>query len=223
MRQVQQALAPTGIPCYAGAWRRTAAVPEIPATYIAYKADTHESEHYDDRCTKYWCNVYLNLFVVFLLTGIWHGANWTFAVWGIINGLFVVLERYLRDKKWYTKIPDTIKWLCTTAVVFFSWIIFMSPDIGSAMGFYKTMFTATSITPNFTWKYYLTAKTLILLIIAAVGSVIGAFSFTEKAKTFVNGNETATAVKCILYLALFVISVLFVVNSTYSPFLYFQF
>lgn len=62
MRQVQQALAPTGIPCYAGAWRRTAAVPEIPATYIAYKADTHESEHYDDRCTKYWCNVYLNLY-----------------------------------------------------------------------------------------------------------------------------------------------------------------
>ena len=168
-------------------------------------------------------NVYLNLFVVFLLTGIWHGANWTFGVWGIINGLFVVLERYLRDKKWYAKIPDIVKWLFTTAVIFFSWIMFMSPDIGSAMGFYKTMFSATALTPNFTWKYYLTAKTLILLIIAAVGSVMGAFEFSEKAKSFVNGNETATAVKRVLYLVLFVISILFVVNSTYSPFLYFQF
>ena len=45
-------------------------------------------------------NVYLNLFVVFLLTGIWHGANWTFLLWGVINGVFVVAERYVRNQKW---------------------------------------------------------------------------------------------------------------------------
>ena len=168
-------------------------------------------------------NVYLNLFGVFLLTGIWHGANWTFMAWGILNGLFVVLERYCRDKTWYRNTPDIVKWLFTTAVVFFGWIMFMSPDISSAFGFYKSMFVNNTAVPNFTWKYYLTTKTVILLIIAAAGSVMGAFGFAEKAKRFINGNETACTVKKLLYLGLFIIAMLFVVNSTYSPFLYFQF
>lgn len=168
-------------------------------------------------------NVYLNLFVVFLLTGIWHGANWTFMAWGILNGIFVVLERYFRDKNWYAKTPGIIKWLFTTTVIFFGWIIFMSPNIRSAFGFIKSMFTATTVIPNFTWEFYLSTKTVIILVIAAIGSVLGAFKFFEKLKCFVSENQTAGAVKKLLYIGLFIISILFVVNSTYSPFLYFQF
>lgn len=62
MKQVQDAIAPTGIACFAGVWRPTTESPHEPATYVAYTCNTHETEHYDDRCTKYYVNVYLNLY-----------------------------------------------------------------------------------------------------------------------------------------------------------------
>lgn len=50
-------------------------------------------------------NIYLNLFIVFLITGIWHGARWNYIIWGGIHGLFIILERYLsKNTVWYNKI-----------------------------------------------------------------------------------------------------------------------
>ena len=50
-----------------------------------------------------------NLFIVFLVTGIWHGAGWNYILWGVINGVFSVLERMSKNKTWYQKTPDVYK------------------------------------------------------------------------------------------------------------------
>lgn len=168
--------------------------------------------------------VYLNLFIVFVLTGIWHGANWTFLVWGVINAVFVVIERLIRDKSWYKTIPAIIKWLFTMAVVFFAWIFFMSPNLSSAFDTFGVMFRYVSGSGlNFTWRYYLTPRIVILLVIAAIGSVCEAGGIRERINTKVWSTKIGWTVKMVLLLLLLVVDILFVVNSTYSPFMYFQF
>lgn len=164
-------------------------------------------------------NVYLNLFVVFLLTGIWHGANWTFLLWGVINGVFVVAERYVRNKKWYQRIPSVVKWAFTMAVVYFVWIMFMASDVSDAFSTYAALFAASPAV-NFTWRYFLTRKLAVLLVIAALGSVVGALPMSEERRKRLLAPAPW---KLAVYLVLFAVSVLFVVNSSYSPFLYFQF
>ncbi len=164
-------------------------------------------------------NVYLNLFVVFLLTGIWHGANWTFLLWGVINGVFVVAERYVRNKKWYQRIPSVVKWAFTMAVVYFVWIMFMASDVSDAFSTYAALFAASPAV-NFTWRYFLTRKLAVLLVIAALGSVAGALPMSEERRKRL---WAPAPWKLAVYLVLFAVSVLFVVNSSYSPFLYFQF
>lgn len=168
-------------------------------------------------------NVYVHLFVVFLLTGIWHGANWTFLLWGVYHGVFVVLERLIRNRRWYQKIPSPVKWLGTMVVVFFGWTLFMATDLTAAVDSWKSMFTPVDpSTVNFTWQYYLTFKTAVLLGIAAVGAVAGIGSIPDRVRQCTCTTAGALIQKA-AYLMLFVVAVLFVVNSTYSPFLYFQF
>lgn len=168
-------------------------------------------------------NVYLNLFTVFLLTGIWHGANWTFVLWGIVNGFFVVVERLVKNKTWYKKIPSIIKWCVTSAVIFFAWVLFMSADLSDAGKTFTALFTARGTEVlNFTWQYYLSKKILILLIIAAIGAFIGATPLPKLIRKMSN-NNIGSVVKKIILIFLFIVSILFVVNSTYSPFMYFQF
>jgi len=50
-------------------------------------------------------NTYLNLFIVFLVTGLWHGASWNFIAWGIWNGIFIIIEKIINKKSWDIKIP----------------------------------------------------------------------------------------------------------------------
>ena len=167
-------------------------------------------------------NVYLHLFVVFLLTGIWHGANWTFLVWGALNGLFVVLERLCMKKKWYQRIPKLFRWFFTMVVIGLGWVIFSSPDLPSAFALIGAMFTPAAAPFNFTWRYYLTTKITVLLAIAGLGSVAGALPERVREGKFFR-SATYTVIRRMVLLCLFAAAILFVVNSTYSPFLYFQF
>lgn len=166
-------------------------------------------------------NVYVNLFVVFLLTGIWHGSNWTFLIWGGINGLAVVLERLIRNKNWYNKIPKFIKWTATMVFVFFAWILFMSKDLSGALENYTRLFVNAPGEINFTWRYFLTNKILFSLAIAGIGAIIGFLPLEKIKQKF--SVPAMTLLYRIALLALLVIDILFVVNSSYSPFLYFQF
>lgn len=168
-------------------------------------------------------NVYFNLFFVFLLTGIWHGANWTFVLWGIVHGIFIVLERLVRNRPWYQKTPAAVKWLATMCIVFFAWVLFMSPDLHSAGETYKALFVSSAAgTPNFTLRYFLSRKILLLLAVAAAGAVAGAVPLPKRISDAA-GTKAGVVIRQVLLIGLFAVDILFVVNSTYSPFMYFQF
>ena len=168
-------------------------------------------------------NVYINLSIVFLLTGIWHGANWTYLVWGVVNGIAVVAERAIRNKNWYIRIPDLLKMAGTLFFILLAWVLFCANDITSAINTYTVMFKGSSAEGlTFTWQFFLTRRIFVLLAVAFAG----AFGIFRKIG-IVSGNsklqESYAKCKKAGLLVLFIIDIAFIVSSSYSPFLYSQF
>lgn len=84
---------------------------------------------------------YLNVFIVFLASGFWHGAGWTFIVWGILHGLFMLINR--AGKKQIDKIPFFLKWPVTFLFINLSWVFFRAPSLPVAFQIIKTAFSFT--------------------------------------------------------------------------------
>ena len=82
---------------------------------------------------------YFNLFIVFLTTGIWHGAAWTFLFWGLWHGLFIILERVFLGKTAATLENPLLRFLYCLPVVIFGWVLFRAPDMQSAFSFMFSM------------------------------------------------------------------------------------
>lgn len=78
---------------------------------------------------------YMNILLVFLVSGIWHGANWTFILWGLLHGLAQVLERIFR-REW-ERCYKGIRWLCTFTFVNLMWLLFRADSVGQAFSLYK--------------------------------------------------------------------------------------
>lgn len=165
-------------------------------------------------------NVYFNLFVVFLATGLWHGAAWNFIFWGLWNGIFMILERLVREKKWYIRIPQTIKWIFTILIVIIGWVLFSANGLSEAISYISIMFGITKYSNvAFSIEYFINKKLVFWLLIAIFASTPIASNIMKK----YNGNKKVEIIKNISLLIMFIISIIFIVNSTYSPFIYFQF
>ena len=169
-------------------------------------------------------HVYRNLFLVFLFTGIWHGAGWNYIVWGIMNGVLVLLERFARNKPFYKAIPDWLKQAFVLVFVYFSWIFFSISSLGEIKWFLLVMLGVNRNNfINFTWKYYLNRQVRALLIFALLNDVVLPLSFKEKVRSFFEADEKRMMLKYILEAILFVITLIYMINSTYSPFIYYKF
>lgn len=103
---------------------------------------------------------HLNIMIVFLLSGLWHGAGWTFIVWGIVHGMLMVLNSILSP--FLTWVPRIIKVICTFHLVALTWILFYSPTLSDALQAYKRLPEGL----NVSW-------TLIAFLIAVIGAVEG--------------------------------------------------
>lgn len=96
----------------------------------------------------------INLFTIFLLSGIWHGANWTYIIWGVLNGIYRVVQELIRKSckplefnyEVLYKVKKAIKIIITFGLICFSWIFFRANTISDAMYIIKNMFTNISIT-----------------------------------------------------------------------------
>ena len=174
-------------------------------------------------------HVYLNLAIVFLLTGIWHGANWTFILWGILNGVFMLLERFVNSKKKNVAkkqkcgIHTLFAHIYTLLVVNFGWVLFRAPDIKSAKIYLSTMCGLS--TPDFSGYsigWYLDKWTITILLFA----LLFASSFPGKIATLLKkytNKRILLLFKYIGLIALLYLSMIRIVSGTYNPFIYFQF
>ena len=98
-----------------------------------------------NRCSK--ARNYWNIFVTFLVSGIWHGANWTFIVWGCMHGVLQIVEKALGWQKYKgnKKVIRCIRMIITFMLVNFAWVFFRMPNIGDAFGIIGVMFTKFGI------------------------------------------------------------------------------
>ena len=93
---------------------------------------------------------YLNIMAVFLVSGIWHGANWTFIIWGALNGILNCATRMFKDL--WEKVPKFIQWICTFVTVNFLWIVFRVKNIGEAKLFVTKIFSMNSFSVSEQFK-----------------------------------------------------------------------
>ncbi len=160
-----------------------------------------------------------NLAVVWLLTGIWHGASWNFILWGVLYGLVIIIEKLFLGKV-LEKIPDFFSWLYTIVLVILGWVLFDTADIPTALGYMGAMFGGGGTLIDNTAMYY--------LINYGVMFVIGAFACTDifsraaewlKEKMPLLVNYSTPIAKT----AIMVLSTAYLADATYNPFLYFNF
>lgn len=165
-----------------------------------------------------------NLAIVFTLTGIWHGASWNYIIWGAINGGFVLLERVISDKPFYQRIPNALKWLGTMFIVMMFWEMFRYQSIGDFISWLNIMLGKTTFPSiTMTWQYYFDFRLVFLIVTAIIGAtVIGSPRIIQGWKKL-SATKIGFIVQELTLLLLFVIAVLCMINSTYSPFIYFQY
>jgi alginate O-acetyltransferase complex protein AlgI len=160
---------------------------------------------------------YLNLIVVFLLCGLWHGANWTFIIWGIYHGTFLVLERLLGRKTIYSSLPRPIQICVTFLFVTIGWVFFRSPTITDAWRLLTVMFT---FSPPQGGSILLIAVlyTPTILVTMAICVIL-----TFQPVQAFDWVKTTSWLKIVILIVLFCLSLVTMFTQTYNPFLYFQF
>ena len=168
-------------------------------------------------------NVYLHLFIVFLATGIWHGAAWVYLFWGSMHGLCVVVERYIMQKRWYEKIPVVIRWAVTFLIVNIGWITFNVQDMEEFKEFVSYLL-GMGTPVSFTGIFYLNPRLLFLCTIVVFGMIF--FSRKKVQTTLLKLDRESVIFQAVKYLILlFCVYLCFItsVSEGYQPFLYFQF
>lgn len=171
-----------------------------------------------NRCSKE--RQLINLAVVWLLTGLWHGSAWNFVIWGVYHGIFVILEKFVLKDIW-PKVPKFLRIFVTTLLVFFGWVLFFSPSLSGAIHYYGQMFGAGHMGLfDGTFRYYFFGS-LRLLIVAFLGCGPIVRRIHQRLCYYKGGKRTYVSV--IGFVLLLILCVAYMMSATYSSFLYVQF
>lgn len=173
--------------------------------------------------------VIYNIFIVFLLTGIWHGANWTFIIWGLWHGFFVITEKLVHSRysTLYLLIPTFIKHLYAMLVVVIGWVLFRSDSLLAAGEFIQHLFIfdyGTMINPQSVLSRFQLAS-LFLGLLISIGALnkISKFNFMIDCNYLTRANSYKFASLNLLYLSLLLLSMIFLIANSFNPFIYFRF
>lgn len=162
--------------------------------------------------------LYRNLFIVWLLTGFWHGASWTFIAWGLYYGFFISIEK-MGLEKMMGKVWRPIRHFYVLFIVMIGWLFFRADNFPYALSYLKTMFAGNELVDAHFW--YSIANNGFLLVLAIIFSlpIIKLFKKLEnKLPVFISGS-----IAFIFYSFVFIEILLYLTNETYNPFIYFRF
>ncbi|WP_107038124.1 MBOAT family O-acyltransferase [Brumimicrobium mesophilum] len=165
---------------------------------------------------------YFNLTLVFLLTGIWHGATWSFVIWGLFHGFFLIMER-IGLKKILDKLPKGIQWFYAIIVVMIGWVLFRIEIFSEAIIYIVKLFSFENIGSSKVISH-LNNERLAVLVLALLSSSL----FFVKIKEFFDRRNITqsigTQIMLDIGIVLMLLLCIFYINSgSYSPFIYFRF
>jgi alginate O-acetyltransferase complex protein AlgI len=162
-----------------------------------------------------------NIAVVWLLTGLWHGASWNFVLWGIYYGILLLLEKCFLLRL-LDRVPSAVRHLYTMVLVIGGWAFFCYPDVTCGADFVRALLGQAA---NGVWDsrfIYLLLTNLVLIVLAAIGST----SLPARLAGFVTGKARYSAaflITGIFAAACLLLSITCLVSDSYNPFLYFRF
>jgi len=166
-----------------------------------------------------------NIAIVWLLTGIWHGASWNFVLWGVYFGVFLILEKFL----WldFLKKHKIFSHVYTLVIVWIGWALFAFDDMGKVIQYMKAMFGLSSAGFVNGETLYLLLSYGVMLAILILASTPYPKVWAGKVMNLLESKKTGSTLSAVLQLAfvtvIFIISTAYLVDATYNPFLYFRF
>ena len=155
----------------------------------------------------------LNISIVWLLTGIWHGAFWNYILWGVYFGLILIIEK-LFLLKWLQKMPTIVSHIYSLFLILVGWAIFAIEDLETLIEYLKRMFINPVFIDNF--AVFEVLNSVVLLGICVITS-------TGIVKKVYNKISENVLLKNIVLAFLTIASICYLASSTYNPFLYFRF
>ena len=162
-----------------------------------------------------------NICIVWLLTGLWHGANWTFVLWGAYFGVLLIIEKMFLLKA-LKKAPAIVGHIYTMFFVIISWVIFALDDMKSVIGYIGAMFGTGGALYDKT-SLYLLSTNIILLVILALASTDIPAKLGNSLVDRLGEKPLSAVVQNVVFAAVILISTAYLVDATYNPFLYFRF
>lgn len=155
-----------------------------------------------------------NIFIVWFLTGFWHGASWNFILWGLYFAVILVLEKKIYGK--YLNNTKVLKYIYTIGLVVISFVIFNCETIGDIKIFLSSMFGLNNLPLINTETLYYIRSYLILLIIAIIAS-------TPLLKVIGNKIKKLEFLEPVIYIGIIILVTAYLVDTSFNPFLYFRF
>ncbi|MDD5881211.1 MBOAT family O-acyltransferase [Stecheria intestinalis] len=158
----------------------------------------------------------INIMIVWLLTGFWHGASWNFVLWGVYYGVILIMEK-LFLLKWLKKSPGWVRHVYTIFVFLIGWVLFAFTDLNAIGGYLASLFFASGVLADGRAWFYL-RDNMVLLIVSTIAC-------TPIAKTGWNilNTEKGEVLVPVLTVAGLAVCTAFIVDASYNPFLYFRF
>ncbi|MCD7834699.1 MAG: MBOAT family protein [Lachnospiraceae bacterium] len=164
-----------------------------------------------------------NLMIVWLLTGFWHGASWNFVAWGVYYGVLLVLEKYVSGS-FLEKLPGVLRHFYCMLFVMLGWNLFMFGDLSESLRYLTALFGGFGAGLWNTETVYLFLNNAVLLLVLLVGCTRLPKKLGNAFLARFEGNDVAVlAARGLLYVGIFLLSVAWLVDASYNPFLYFRF
>jgi len=182
-----------------------------------------------NRVSKY--RIYFNLILVFFITGLWHGASWTFVIWGFIHGTFLIIER-ITENRFPGSLWRPFQHVYTVFIVLMAWVLFRADTISYAWSYYGVLFGHATANPDMMiFSKFINKEFYIFFIISilsATGLIVKAHSYlNEKIENLKSHSvlfvESYHVIQYIFLIGIFIACSVYLITSTYNPFIYYRF
>ena len=164
-----------------------------------------------------------NTMIVWLLTGIWHGADWNFLIWGLYYGVILMVEKLFLSK-FLEDLPEGLAHVYCKLLVMLGWLIFSAGDIADPTGYFLAMIGLAGNSLADSGSFYILYTNAVLLIGLVIGSTKLPRHIAGRILKRASGSDAACILlRCAFYAGVFLLSVAYLVDASYNPFLYFRF
>jgi alginate O-acetyltransferase complex protein AlgI len=161
--------------------------------------------------------LYMNLVLVFAVSGLWHGASWNFLIWGLYHGVFLILDRiFLRE--WLNKIPQCLSRLITFSVVVVGWVFFAIEDYDLALSFFGQLKDGGILSAE-VWSNEFSLLNAREIFVLAASILVTSTALYDKLKL----DDSRPVLMAVVGVGLWLVSVSYLAGSDFNPFIYFRF